>query len=343
MGESTPEDGKISVSNKLEGRVALAVLAIAVAVAGLGALVRSMTPDGYPVAQWNANMAVVIHSDNTQSVKLPDGQTLWVFGDTTSVNGKSVVSSSGYPHGSFLLQSAGSLSFEPVSGKYGANWQQVPNWPDGSYFWMSTPVVDKGSLYVLGSRVKGSNPYTVIGAYVAKFNAKTLQYENIQAIPDGGLGTAWGGAAVGNNGWWIAGTHAVTCSFETDCRAGDFAWVPDGQLGNPASWKIYPSVIGANENIGSVMALVRAKHGWDVYTKTGDAYGGTTIERLSSQQVASGWSHSGSYPAPSPLGTFTYSVAAHPEQQAPAGDVLVSYNVNAVASDYHARFEYLPK
>jgi hypothetical protein len=47
-------------------------------------------------------------------------------------------------------------------------WQWVPNWPDGSYFWMAAPAVDGTSLYVTGERI--SRPAgTAEGEYTARF------------------------------------------------------------------------------------------------------------------------------------------------------------------------------
>jgi len=340
--ESAP--GKLALSPQQQNRLVLAVLGIAVSVAGLVALAQSMANNIPTTAQWDAKLAAVIHSDNTQSVVLPSGKTLWVFGDTTQANGTSVVTSKGFPHDSFVLQDAGAMNFHAVPGSYGYGWQQVPNWADGTYFWMSSPVVDHGTLYILGSRIKGESPYKVVGEYAAEFNASTLKFEKMVSVPAGANGqTVWGGIAADSNGWWVSGTHSVSCSLSTDCRAGDFAWVPVGDLGTATMWQVHTDVIPAGTNIGTVVAVTKARHGWVAFSKTGDSFGGTTIERLTAQSVTGTWRAAGAYPAVSPAGSMTYSVAVHPEQAAAAGNVLVSYNVNGISADYHAMFEYLPE
>ena len=44
----------------------------------------------------------------------------------------------------------------------------MPNWPDGSYFWMAAPAVAGSSLYVVGERI--SRPAGAVeGEYTARF------------------------------------------------------------------------------------------------------------------------------------------------------------------------------
>src|SRR4051794_24088289 len=61
-----------------------------------------------------------------------------------AVNGQVICGSSrcphGYPHDSIAIQRPGTATFQMQSCAaagcpYG--WQSVPNWPDGSYFWMA--------------------------------------------------------------------------------------------------------------------------------------------------------------------------------------------------------------
>ncbi|MEJ3750625.1 hypothetical protein WEI85_46130 [Actinomycetes bacterium KLBMP 9797] len=320
---------------------ALAVTALL--LAGWAAPARAALGPVYPASNWTAALEKVIHADVTQSVTLPGGDILWVFGDTTRVNGVSTVGPYGYPHSAFAIQTAGTLTFEAVPGPYGYGWQQVPNWSDGTYFWMSTPIVDSGSLYVLGQRIRGVSPFTVVGPYVAVFNASTLAFQRIVPLPSGATGTTmWGGVAGTSNGWWITGTHPVKCSYSTNCSVADMAFVPFGGLADAARWTVYGNVIPETTNIGVVLALRKAATGWAIFTKRGDAYGGTQIERLTATSVTGTWTITGMWDAPSPAGAITYAVAVHPEQAANSGQVLVSYNVNGNEADYYPRFLYLP-
>jgi hypothetical protein len=331
---------KANRTNKFRFAVVLVIAAV-----GTYMVTMSLAATTYTTAQWNTALDSKIHSDDAQSVKLPNGKILWTFGDTLSVNGKSSIGSLGYPHSAFMTQSAGTLNFTPVAGKYGGyGWQQVPNWSDHTYFWMATPVVDKGVLYVIGQRIKGVVPFSVVGSYVAEFNANTLAFEKVVAIPNGSSGhTNWGGITMGASGWWISGTHNVSCSNATDCKVGDLAWVPFGKLADASAWQLHNNVIPATDNIGTTLGLVKTSTGWDIFTKTGDAYGGSTIERLQATSITGPWTVNGSWPIIGPSGTVTYGVAVHPEQTAPAGDVLVTYNVNNSKSICWPLTAYLPE
>ena len=182
--------------------VGFATLAIVTSMTVAPAFAASST---FSTSKWDSALGRVVHADVTQSVALPSGRILWVFGDTTEVNGRSTVHGFGYPHGSFVTQARGTLAFKAVPGKYGFGWQQVPNWSDGTFFWMSTPIVDRGVLYVLGERIKAErSSFSVVGQYVAEFNVKTLAYKRIIAVPKGKTGkTTWGGVAKGTHGWWL--------------------------------------------------------------------------------------------------------------------------------------------
>lgn len=298
----------------------------------------------YATSQWDTALSNVVHADVSQSATLPNGTILWVFGDTVAVNGVSTSGAYGYPHDSFATQAPNTLTFTAVPGNYGYGWQQVPNWSDGTYFWMETPIVDNGVLYILGQRIQGVNPFTVKGEYVAVFDAKTLAYQKIVQVPGGTTGiTTWGGFAKTATGWWITGTHNVSCSYATNCKVGDFAFVPFGKLATSTAWKVYNNVIPANNNLGTTLGLLKTGAGWDIFTKEGDAYGSTQIEKLTSSSLPGSWKVNGTWSAPSPTGTVTYGVAVHPEQMSPSGQILVSYDVNGIDADTHPLFEYLPR
>lgn len=304
----------------------------------------SMKDTVFTTTQWDNALGSTIHADVAESVVLPNSTILWIFGDTTQVNGVSTSGAYGYPHDAFVEQAPNTLTFTAVPGTYGYGWQQVPNWSDGTYFWMSTPIVDNGSLYILGERIKGVNPFTVVGDYVAVFNEKTLAFQQIIQVPAGSTGTTiWGGIAETSTGWWITGTHGVSCSYATDCKVGDMAFVPLGKLATSNAWKVYNNVIPAIDNVGTTLSLMQGSSGWDIFTKLGDAYGGTQIEKLTASSPTGSWTVNGTWAAPSPQGTITYGVSVHPEQTSSSGQVLVSYDVNGVDADYHPLFEYLPR
>ena len=144
-------------------RMLIAALATAAAIlpghAGLGqAPARSShQPD---LAAYDQGIAAAVRSDLTASARLPDGGQVYLFGDTLAVNGQVICGPShcphGYPHDSIAIQRPGTATFRMQSCAaagcpYG--WQWVPDWPDGSYFWMAAPAVEGTSLYVIGERI----------------------------------------------------------------------------------------------------------------------------------------------------------------------------------------------
>lgn len=320
-------------------RVAAVLAGVAVAFAAPQAAEAGTV---YSSTQWNAAFAKTIHADTAQSVTLPNGKILWVFGDTLQVNGVSTVAAGGgFPHSYFVLQQPGTLNLTPVAGKYRLG-QEVPNWSDGTFFWMGAPVVDGGKLYVLGQRIR--SPLTIVGSYMAVFDVSTLAFQKIIAVPGGPGGmTGWGGVGKGTLGWWLTGSHNVSCSNATNCKVGDGVWVPFGHLGDTSQWQLHYNNMPAALNLGTTIGLFNTGAGYDAFTKTGDQYGGTTIEKLHAATPTSTWTVVGSVGIPSPVGTVTYGVAVHPEQAAPAGQIVVSYNVNGVAALYGPRFLSMTK
>jgi fibronectin type 3 domain-containing protein len=311
---------------------------------GASTAISKTTP--FTLEDWNTALANVIHSDVTQSVTLPDGRILWTFGDTTKVNGVSTVSGYGYPHSAFVTQEPGTLNFTAVRANYGYGWQPVPNWSDGTFFWMGTPVIDNGTLYVLGTRIKmtSNGGFSVVGRYMASFDAQTLAYQSMIELPGGASGNInWNGITKTPDGWWVTGTHMVPC-YWIRCFAGDSAIVPFGSLADTSSWQVVDDIIPPSTNIGdSLEPAYSGPNEWSVYTKEGGAYGGVTIAKFTAPSLTGTWSKVGSWPAPSPQGTITYGPAIHREQPTPDGQVLLSYNVNnGTDDDYRAIFTYLP-
>lgn len=329
---------------KINQKYGIISISLAVVV-GIGGLVTTFaaTRPVFSVSAWDSTMDAAIHSDDAQSVTLPNGNVLWVFGDTIAINGKPTIGSFGYPHDAFVEQTANTQKFTPLAGKYGYGWQQVPNWSNGDYFWMSTPIVQRGNLFVLGQRIRGVANFQVIGDYEAEFDSSTLAYKGMIQIPSGASGvTVWGGETSTSSGRWITGTHGVSCSYATDCKVGDLAFVPWGDMGAPSTWQVHLNVIPASDNVGTTLGIVKSTTGWDIFTKLGDSYGGSSIERLSAASLTGAWTVTGNWASPSPSGAVSYAAAVHPEQAAPAGDILVSYAVNDSKSICWPQFLYLP-
>jgi hypothetical protein len=303
-------------------------------------------------AALDAGIAQAISADVAASVVLPSGSysgdVLWVFGDTTKVNGVSTTGAFGYPHDAFAVQSPNTTTWTVLPGHYGTSygggpWQQVPNWSDGTFFWAGGVVVDGSTVYVLGNRISQSGSSITVGdPYAAEFSLATLAYQGIVQLP-GPAGEEWSGSARASLGWWVAGTRPVSCTGATDCKVGDMAWIPFGNVGTASKWQLHDGVFPATLNAGTTIAVDNTGSGWVAYTKLGDEYGTNSIGRLSATAPAGSWSLTGSYPAPSVLqaNELTYDAQVHPEQPAGTGQVLVSVAENDSGA-YDPQFTYLP-
>ena len=154
----------------------------------------SRQPD---LAAYGRGVAAAVRSDLAASARLPDGAQVYLFGDTVAVNGQVICGPFrcpyGYPHDSIAIQRPGTATFAMQScaaARCPYGWQQVPDWPDGSYFWMAAPAMEGTSLYVIGERINPSAG-TVEGEYTARFTlgaGDALTYQGITALtgPAGG-------------------------------------------------------------------------------------------------------------------------------------------------------------
>lgn len=320
------------------------------ATLALGIPAGAATPP--TAAALDAGIASAISADVAASVVLPSGSyagdALWVFGDTTKVNGVSTTGALGYPHDAFAVQQPGATTWTVLAGHYGTTygggpWQQVPNWSDGTFFWAEGVVLDGSTVYVLGNRISQSGSSVTVGdPYAAEFSLATLAYQGVVQLP-GPAGEVWSGSARASLGWWIAGTRGVSCTDATDCKVGDMAWIPFGDLATASDWQLHDGVFPATLNAGTTIAVDNTGSGWVAYTKLGDVYGSNSIGRLSASSPDGSWSLTGSYPAPSVLqtGELTYDAQVHPEQPASSGQVLVSVAENDSGA-YDPQFTYLP-
>ncbi len=200
-----------------------------------------------------------------------------------------------FPHSTVVIQDNGTLNFTPLPGPYGYGWQQVPDWADGTYFWMSSPAVDNGRLYILGQRIKGntSGQFEVINSYIAEFDPETFTFIRAVALPNGRCrGVIWGGIAKSSTWWIITGTHSASGTIR---KVGDIALAPPAELGSPQKWTVLNNVALNNADIGTNLSLVKSGRGWDIFTKLGDFSGGDIL-RLSSKKINGPWETSGALP-----------------------------------------------
>jgi hypothetical protein len=306
--------------------------------AGLASPQSGQEPD---LAAYDLGIAAAVRSDLTASVRLPDGGQVYVFGDTLAVNGQVICGPSrcpdGYPHDSIALQPPGTATFRMQSCAaagcpYG--WQWVPDWPDGSYFWMAAPAVEGTSLYVIGERI--SQPAgTVEGEYTARFAVgadDALTYQGITALTGAADDSQWGSAAPdpGGRGWWLTGTRNTGgTGCVADCKTLDIAYVPLTAMTHSSAWHVRLGVLPSGEgyDLGTVVSMSQVSgRGWVAYTKRNDITG-SVLERLNAWHVTGPW-HLATQQwqaKPAPGCGWTYSAQTHPASPAPASTMLVSW------------------
>lgn len=342
------------------------MLGALIAVIGMGTAVTSASVAApLPPSSWDVGIAKAVSADVVASTSLPDGNQVYVFGDTMRVNSTVICSASscpfGFPHDSVAIEKPGSAVFtmqscSAFSCPYG--WEWVPNWSDGSEFWMGVPAVYGSTLYVVGSSVSTAGPNCSFGCiegdYVASFAigpGDALTYKGITQLTGAASLSSWGSAVADRSagGWFVTGTRGTGGSgCLTDCKTMDLAFVPFTGILDSAKWRVAASVLpsGHGWDLGTVASLVHVGSGWAIFTKQNDIIG-SAIEQLDSAHLISGWSITGTYPI-SPVSncTMTYSAQAHPGDGAPAGEMLVSWASNGNAPGktcpYVARFKYLP-
>lgn len=306
-------------------------LGLAAVVSGVSSAQAQTVPTA---AALDSGYAAAIQSDGAASTYDPYiGREVWATGDVTAVDGTSTVGYYGYPHGAFVTEVPGSTSFTVLNGKYGPDYwggnfpnpahyyQQVPNWSDGTYFWMILPVVEGTKLHVIGVRIQGVDPFSVVGSYDAVFNAATLAYQGIYPVP-AASGDAWSGIARGSTGWWLTSQH------------GNAAYVPSGKLATGSAWQLSLGAVPASAGSWPV----RTASGWHLFSA--QVYG-TQLQVQSSASMTGPWS--------APVIEYTLSqpqadggIIAHPDLPAPVGDILVNYDVND-STTYDPEFAYVAK
>lgn len=319
------------------------VLVAVVALAGLtmnsATTARASTVP--TAAQYDAAIATAVSADVASSVKLPDGNFLWAFGDTTKVNGVSVSGADGYPHDSFAIQVPEKASFTMLAGPYGFGWQQVPNWSNGDYFWANGMVVAGSTLYVYGDQVSG---FSVVGYAVAHFSVSdnTITYQAITTLT-GAASEGWSSVVSVSGGYDLIGTrHTGGSGCLSDCITGDVAFAPTGELAKPADWTVTKAVFPSSLDLGNVISVTKSGSLYVAVTKQDDILG-SAIEVLTSSSLTSGWSvHGTDSITPTPGCTETYSGELHPGEGAPTDEYLVSWANNGSNGTGGATCGYSP-
>lgn len=331
------------------------------------AVVRAgVEPDTAFNNQFRREIGGWIAADATYSIHLPDGRTLWLFGDTfigeVNENG-AIVPGSRFIRNSAVIQEGKSLQ-TLFSGTRSSPGDFIPaDHPDSTWYWPEHGVVENDTLRIIVAKFR-KNPdapagfqFAHAGNDIASFTFPALEF---------------------------TGTVPISCHPVNDVIYGDRVLADSTHLyiygrknDDPAINIPYPHV--ARCPVGKLM-----DQQWEFYSGSGWSSDPTATKRINSFQVSQQYSVSTymgkyilltqdiwlspkifSFVSDSPAGPwenrrliyttpessddlFTYNAYAHPQFDR-NGEMLVSYNVNgdfwSIFSDveiYRPRFIRIP-
>lgn len=285
------------------------------------------------VTALDSGYSAAIHADVASSVYDPKlGKEIWVTGDVTQVQGTSTVGAFGYPHSAILEEAPGSTSFVPQtfnSEKFGTDYwggnvvsashyyQFAPNFSDGTYFWAAFPIYENGVVHVIGERIQGVVPFTVLGTYDVQLDAGTLMYKGENSVPSTS-GDVWSGWVPVAGGYWFTSQH------------GNAAFIPVGQI--DTLWAVKMNAVPATDGSWPVQA-------GSEFHLFATWYQQTPIVEYTAPTVTGPWS------SPATIGQMSVpendgGVLAHPDLPAPSGQILINWNEND-SSKYDPQFLYV--
>lgn len=275
--------------------LALAAIAGAILV-GCGAANAAIAATT-AASTYEANYNATVSADGGVSVPY-NGERLWIVGDVTKLRGVNQVGWCCWPHGAFFLES--NAQFTPLAGAFGpadANgnkWQPWPNFTNGDYFWASGAIVTKSYVYVYGQRIRGVNPFSVVGDAAVRFtHSLTYISGSLQDLP--GTETLSQPQPAGE-GWYTVGSDR------------SLRYIPWGDELKPSLWRVIPDAFPAGTD--NVISLAPKGFSWVALVQEAGAYSGNhTIEELAPTQGSTGWLPTGkTWTCP---GSVTYDVQWH--------------------------------
>jgi hypothetical protein len=181
-------------------------------------------------------------ADGAVPVALPDGRTLWLYGDTLvgSVSGSGVISSSHTLVANSAVLQTGSCFRPLMGGSAGARSAWIPS-PSGQAYWPSSAVVDaSGRLQVFLMHVR-YDPFTVFGFKIATFSLPGLALQSISAqLPFTDSTHTYGTTAVANGGFAYL--------YSTNDQNQRVARVPLTSVTNPGAYQFFDGTSWTSNN-----------------------------------------------------------------------------------------------
>jgi hypothetical protein len=291
-------------------------------------------------------------ADHACSLVIPDGRSLWLFGDTErggmTVDGGRAADE-WFVRSSFLLFGQGRLRVV-----YGADGYAIlPTGPEGTVTWPHGAAVDGGVLYVFTSRVRVTGrsalAFDVLGSELVSYRLPPgedpclLGVRNLPAYRDqrwGAAVTTAGGyvyvyASVHSRRKWIFGNDVQVARV----RSGYLPDFPRWEYWDGCRWSPRAqdarAILDADGGPSTAMSVHRRTDGtWVLLSKQHDAFG-QYVSVWTAPAPEGPWCLTNPAVAPAPSFVhdhrFTYNAFAHPEIQLPSGNLLVTLSRNSLA------------
>jgi hypothetical protein len=304
--------------------------------------------------------------DQAASVALPDGRTLWMFGDSIRggvLPGGARAAGSRFVHNAMLIQTGGCLTAVPAPAEV------IPSRADGQWYWPESAVVVGDELVVLCLRVErtGADVFgfrtTGVDAAVLSLRGPVPTFERIVATPSSTAaeGSVQYGTAVVQAGDWlyVYGSRRPPRAFG---RTVMVARVRPAALLHPEAWQFWAGGQWSSQQRRATQVADRWATAFSVWqapdgtlrslTKEDDVFGRTVVTGRSSSPT-SAFSRRAVLDAPSfrRPGELLYSALAHPEIRLADGRLLVTVCRNSTdlarvwadADLYKPQFSAVPR
>lgn len=310
------------------------------------------------------------HGDYGQSVLLPNGKTLWVYGDTL-IGTSAAVKANTFIHNSAILVEKGCatpLTGTLTSAKKETAWMtppaaiDLPNKDD--YYWINTPFMDGSTLRIFLSHMyNDASGFHPVGSDIATFTISNgvPKLSSITKTPGsaGNGNTPFWGAAVVNSGnyQYIFGS----INKHEPYVFGNYyyiARVPVGSVTNQSSWRYWngstwvsnqsaaTAIIPGTVGLGASVSVYKKSNGTFVLiSKKYDAFG-TDLVAWKATAITGPWTEITPAliaPIPTPNYTtqdYTYLGLGHPELTLPSGKLLVTWSLGSYDASFFGDSRY---
>ncbi|MFZ5938986.1 MAG: T9SS type A sorting domain-containing protein [Bacteroidota bacterium] len=287
-----------------------------------------------------------IAADATYSIPLPDGRTLWLFGDTfigsVEENGSAIVPGAKFIRNSAVIQEGEAMS-TLTGGTRTAPSDFIPTeYPDSIWYWPEQGIVDNDTLRIFVSRF-ATDPtqpagwnFKQIGSCIASYSYPGLEYIGKTPLPVFDLnGVIYGDRLLADSGYiYIYGRRTDDPSI--NIAYPHVARTLQGELMKQqweyftgSDWSNDPTDTKRMNNFQVSQQYSVSEYKGKYILLTQDIWLSPKIYSFTSFSPTGPWSNKRLlYTTPETEGsTFTYNAYVHPQFNRD-DEMLVSYNVN---------------